>query len=58
MREEILALTSRTVSIAPMEDQDVLDELAEATRQFDDELALRARRSPASSPSSRATAPS
>ncbi len=38
LREEILALTSRTVSIAPMEDQDVLDELGEATRQFDDDL--------------------
>ncbi len=37
LREEMLALTSRTVSIAPMEDQDVLDELGEATRQFDDD---------------------
>jgi len=37
MRAEILELTARTVSIAPMEDQDVLDELGEATRQFDDD---------------------
>ncbi len=38
LREEILDLTSRTVSIAPMEDQDVLDELGESTRQFDDDI--------------------
>ncbi len=38
LRSEILELTSRTVSIAPMEDQDVLDELGEATRQFDDDV--------------------
>ena len=37
LREEILLLTSRTASIAPMEDQDVLDELGEASRQFDDD---------------------
>ena len=37
LREEVLSLTARTTSIAPMEDQDVLDELAEATRQFDDD---------------------
>lgn len=37
LREEILMLTSRTASIAPMEDQDVLDELGEASRQFDDD---------------------
>jgi ATP-binding cassette subfamily B protein len=37
LREEILALTSRTASIAPMEDQDVLDELGESIRQFDDD---------------------
>lgn len=37
IREEILHLTARTTSIAPMEDQDVLDELAESTRQFDDD---------------------
>lgn len=35
VREDILTLTSRTVSIAPMEDQDVLDELSEANRPFD-----------------------
>ncbi|MCJ7827196.1 MAG: ABC transporter ATP-binding protein/permease, partial [Demequinaceae bacterium] len=29
--------TSRTASIAPLEDQDVLDELAESIRQFDDD---------------------
>ena len=37
LRQEILALTSQTTSIAPMEDQDVLNELAEATRRFDDD---------------------
>lgn len=37
LRQEVLSLTSRTVSIAPMEDQDVLNELAESTRQFDDD---------------------
>ena len=37
LRDEILALTSRTASIAPMEDQDVLDELGESIRQFDDD---------------------
>ncbi len=37
VRQEILELTSRTVSIAPMEDQDVLNELSEATRPFEDD---------------------
>jgi len=37
LRAEILELVSRTTSIGPMEDQDVLDELASATRQFDDD---------------------
>jgi len=37
LRDDILALTSRTASIAPMEDQDVLDELGESIRQFDDD---------------------
>lgn len=37
LRAEILELVSRTTSIGPMEDQAVLDELASATRQFDDD---------------------
>ena len=37
LRAEVLDLVSRTTSIGPMEDQDVLDELAAATRQFDDD---------------------
>lgn len=37
LRQEILSLTTRTTSIAPLEDQDVLNELAESVRSFDDD---------------------
>ena len=38
VREQILALTTRSVSIGPMEDQAVLNELGESIQRLDDDL--------------------
>lgn len=37
LRDQIFELTARTTSIAPLEDAEVLDELAETSRQFDND---------------------
>lgn len=38
LRDRVLALTATTTSLAPLEDAEVLDELSEAARQFDDDF--------------------